>query len=152
MSAMTPNRYSAPWYADRYRWRLASREILGTAAILIVYFLLRGMRPDSVEDSVGRSLHLIRFEQRLGLFQEVTWQHAFIGHTWLIDVANLVYAWGHYPVLLAIALWLVIKDPSSSVHPERDAPVGRARHPDVLLAAGCASAVDGGPRLRLRLH
>ncbi|HEX6031578.1 MAG TPA: phosphatase PAP2 family protein [Tepidiformaceae bacterium] len=111
MSAMTPHRYSAPWYADRYRWRLASREILGTSAILIVYFLLRGLRPDSVEDSVGRSLHLIRFEQRLGLFQEVTWQHAFIGHTWLIDVANLVYAWGHYPVLLAIALWLVIKDP-----------------------------------------
>lgn len=84
---------------------------MGTATILVVYFLLRGIRPDQSDDSVARSLHLIRFEQRLGVFQEVTWQHAFIGHEWLMNVANWVYAWGHYPVLLAIALWLVVKDP-----------------------------------------
>ncbi len=111
MSAMLPNRYSTPWYADRGRWRLVSREILGTAVVLIAYFLLRGIRPDATEDSVARSLHLIRFEQRLGIFQEVSWQSAFIEHHWLMSVANWIYAWGHYPVLLAIALWLVIKDP-----------------------------------------
>lgn len=103
--------YESPWYADRQRWRLVAGEILGTAAILVVYFLLRGIRPDQTDDSVARSLHLIRFEQRVGVFQEVTWQNAFIGHGWLMNVANWVYAWGHYPVLLAIALWLVVKDP-----------------------------------------
>ena len=103
--------YESPWYADRARWRLVTGEIVGTAAILVVYFLLRGIRPDQTDDSVARSLHLIRFEQRVGLFQEVSWQNAFIGHGWLIGIANWVYAWGHYPVLLLIALWLVVKDP-----------------------------------------
>jgi hypothetical protein len=111
MSAMLGNQYSPPWYADRRRWRLVTGEILGTSAILVVYFLLRGIRPDATDDSVARSLHLIRLEQRLGVFQEATWQSAFIDHDWLISVANWIYAWGHYPVLLAIALWLVVKDP-----------------------------------------
>ncbi|MCC7366231.1 MAG: phosphatase PAP2 family protein [Dehalococcoidia bacterium] len=100
-----------PWYADRGRWRLVAAEILGTAAIMTVYFLLRGVRPDDIEDSVGRSLAVIHVEQRIGLFQEVHIQEWFLPHRWAINVANLVYAWGHYPVLLAIALWLVVKDP-----------------------------------------
>ena len=111
MSAMLPGQYSPPWYADRGRWRLVTGEILGTSAVLVVYFLLRGIRPEATDDSVARSLHLIRFEQRLGLFHEVSWQSAFIDHHWLMSAANWIYAWGHYPVLLAIALWLVIKDP-----------------------------------------
>jgi hypothetical protein len=111
MSAMPPGQYSPPWYADRGRWRLVTGEIIGTTAVLVVYFLLRGVRPDATEDSVARSLHLIRFEQRVGIFQEVSWQSAFIDHHWLMNFANWIYAWGHYPVLLAIALWLVVKDP-----------------------------------------
>ncbi len=93
------------------RWKLAALEISGTAAIMVVYFLLRGIRPDSPDGSVARSLALIHFEQRLGLFQEVRLQEAFLDHTWAMHVANVVYAWGHYPVMLAIALWLVIRDP-----------------------------------------
>lgn len=94
-----------------YRWRVISLELLGTAAIMVVYFLLRGIRPDDVEGSVARSLHLIRFEQQLGVFQEARWQAAFLGHGWLMSVANWIYAWFHYPVMLAIGLWLVIRDP-----------------------------------------
>ena len=93
------------------RFRLAAREIVGTAAIMVAYFYLRGIRPDNAESSVSRSLRLIQFEQSIGVFQEVRWQAAFLGHGWLMDIANVVYAWGHYPVMLAIALWLVFKDP-----------------------------------------
>jgi len=98
----------APW---RSRWRPISVEIAGTALIMVAYFLLRGLRPDDIDGSVDRSLALIRFEQQLGLFQEVQWQATFIGHGWAMTAANIIYAWGHYPVMLAIALWLVIKDP-----------------------------------------
>ena len=99
------------WYADARRWRLVGTEIAGTVAILVVYFLLRGIRPDNVEDSVARSLAVIQVEQRVGLFQEAAMQRAFLDYDWVIGFANLVYAWGHYPVLLAIGVWLVIKDP-----------------------------------------
>jgi hypothetical protein len=90
---------------------VAALEITSTAAIMAVYFLLRGIRPDNVDGSVGRSLALIRFEHRLGVFQEVRWQAAFLDYGWAMQIANLVYAWGHYPVMLAIAIWLVLKDP-----------------------------------------
>lgn len=96
---------------DAGRWRLATFEIVVTAAIMVIYFLLRGIRPDDAERSVTRSLTLIQFEQRLGLFQEVRWQSFFIEHGWEMDMANWIYAWGHYPVMLVIAIWLVLKDP-----------------------------------------
>lgn len=99
------------WYRDRRRWRLIGLEILGTAAFMALYFAARGLRPDSVDDSVARSLQIIRFEQQLGIFQEVTWQQVFISNGAIMYVANLVYAWLHYPVMLVIALWLVVKDP-----------------------------------------
>ena len=93
------------------RWKLAGIEIGSTMAIMAVYFLLRGLRPDTPDGAVSRSLALIHFEQRLGLFQEVRWQAAFLDYGWAMNAANAIYAWGHYPVMLAIALWLVFKDP-----------------------------------------
>ena len=93
------------------RVRIAAWEIGLTASIMVVYFLLRGIRPDNVDSSVERSLALIQVEHRLGIFQEVRWQAAFVEYGWLMQIANLVYAWGHYPVMLAIAVWLVLKDP-----------------------------------------
>ncbi len=93
-------------------WRTIVLEMGGTAVVMAVYFWLRGIRPDNVDDSVARSVRVVQFEQRFGLFQEARWQSAFLPHSWLMDAANLIYAWGHYPVLLAIALWLVVKDPA----------------------------------------
>ena len=78
---------------------------------MVVYFLIRGIRPEATDQSVARSLALIRFEQRADLFWEVRLQQLFIGWDFLMHIANLVYAWGHYPVMLAIAVWLAFKDP-----------------------------------------
>jgi hypothetical protein len=102
---------STPWYADRRRWMVVTGEISFTVAILSIYFLLRGMRPDDIEGSVSRSLQIIRFEQQLGIFQEAMWQNTFLGYGTLMTIANAIYAWGHFPVLAAIAFWLVFKDP-----------------------------------------
>jgi len=95
----------------RRRFGIAAAEIAGTAAIMLVYFLLRGIRPDNVDASVGRSLKLIEFEQRVGLFWEVRWQSFFLEFDWAMSAANWIYAWGHYPVMLVIAVWLVLKNP-----------------------------------------
>lgn len=100
------------WYNDRQRWHAVGFEIGLTAAVMIVYFLVRGLRPDVIEPSVSRALAIVHFEQSLGVFAEPTWQSAFLPHEHLMSLANLIYAWGHYPVLLAIAIWLVLKDPA----------------------------------------
>jgi len=94
----------------RRPWPEVLRDISITAALMLTYFLIRGLRPDAIEDSVGRSLYIIKFEQSVGIFQEVRWQEIFLPYDHLMTVANFVYAWLHYPVLLAIALWLVIRD------------------------------------------
>lgn len=99
------------WYRDGARWRAASKEIAGTAIIMALYFLVRGMRPEVVDESVARSLQIVQFEQQIGIFHEVAWQQAFLPHGWAISIANFIYAWLHYPVMLLVALWLVIKDP-----------------------------------------
>lgn len=111
LAVVTPDQQARSSPTRLGRWRLVASEMLGTSAVMVVYFYLRGIRPDNAEDAVGRSLRLIQFEQRIGVFQEVRWQSAFVGHGWAMDFANLVYAWGHYPVMATIALWLVIKDP-----------------------------------------
>jgi hypothetical protein len=103
--------HGSAWYRDRHRWGLVALEMLSTAAFMAVYFAARGLRPDSVDDSVARSLQIIQFEQQLGIFQEVAWQQMFISNSALMYVANFIYAWLHYPVMLIIALWLVVKDP-----------------------------------------
>jgi hypothetical protein len=87
-----------------------ARDIAVTAALMLTYFLLRGLRPDAIDDSVGRSLYIIKFEQSVGIFHEVRWQELFLPYEHLMTIANFVYAWLHYPVLLAIALWLVVRD------------------------------------------
>jgi hypothetical protein len=94
----------------RRPWSEVTRDIAVTAALMLTYFLLRGLRPDSIDDSVGRSLYIIKFEQTVGIFHEVRWQEVFLPYEHLMTVANFVYAWLHYPVLLAIALWLVVRD------------------------------------------
>lgn len=86
------------------------RDLAVTTLLMLVYFLLRGLRPEAIEDSVGRSLYIIKFEQTVGIFQEVRWQQLFLPYGSLMTVANFVYAWLHYPVLLALALWLVVRD------------------------------------------
>jgi len=100
------SRESPAWYADRWRWF----EIAFTTVVLLAYFAVRGMRPVDANASVSRSLDIIRLEQQIGLFHEVDWQQAFLAHDLLIQVANFVYAWGHYAALLPIAGWLLVKD------------------------------------------
>lgn len=111
MAIITPGQPETRSVRVTERIRVAAAELTLTAAIMSVYFLLRGIRPDNVEGSVSRSLALIRVESRLGVFQEVRWQSAFLDFPWAMSVANFVYAWGHYPVMVAIAVWLALRDP-----------------------------------------
>ncbi len=140
-----------PWWRDRERWRVASKEIAGTAIVMAVYFLVRGMRPEAIDESVARSLQIVQFEQQLGIFHEVTWQQWFLSYTWLINIANFIYAWLHYPVMLAIAVWLVIKDPWNFRF-VRNVLIVSARDLLVLGLAAGPAATDGVAWLRLRLR
>ena len=103
--------HPAPWYRDLGDSARMAIEVALTALLMLAYFLIRGGRPDNVDESVRRSLHLVRFEQQVGMFQEVRWQETFIQNHLLMSLANQIYAWGHYPVMLALAVWLIFTNP-----------------------------------------
>ena len=107
-----PIKRPLPWYLDVRRLGIASVEMFGTIGALFVYFFVRGGRPDDIEASLSRGLQIIDLEQRMGIFTELHWQEFFLPYELLMDIANQVYAWGHYPVLAAIGTWLAIKNPS----------------------------------------
>jgi len=106
-----PGRQPPPGPVAPRRLGIVAAEAAVTAVFMLVYFFLRGVRPDDVDAAVARSLALIHLEQQLGVFFEVRWQAAFLQHGPAMAIANWVYAWGHYPVMLAIGLWLLWKDP-----------------------------------------
>ena len=107
-------------------WRTPAGELGLTVVALLVYFLIRGSHPDNVPASLNRTFALIRFEQRLGIFHESTFQALFLHHSWLIDFANIVYVWGMYPVMLAVAIWLAFTD------------LGRFRYVrNIMLVSAC---------------
>ncbi|MEX2080138.1 MAG: phosphatase PAP2 family protein, partial [Dehalococcoidia bacterium] len=95
----------------RQRAFVAASEFLLTGALLVVYFSVRGAAgPDQLDASVTRGLSIVRFEQSVGMFQEAWLQSLFIDYDWAMTFANLVYAWGHFPILAAIGIWLAVKD------------------------------------------
>ncbi len=111
MSLVEPARSTNPTWLNRRRLAVASAEILLTSTVLLVYFVVRGgARPEQFDASVTRGLAIVRFEQSIGLFQERWLQSVFLNYDGLMWFANLVYAWGHFPVLAIIGIWLALKD------------------------------------------
>jgi hypothetical protein len=47
-----------------------------------------------------------RFERGLGFFVEPPLQSAILSKQWFVDLFNWVHVWGHWPVIVAVALWL----------------------------------------------
>jgi len=86
--------------------RAASIELGLTVVLLALYFLARGSHPDDIPASVDRMQQVVRLEQRLGIFHEQDFQDAFLRWPYVIDIANIFYVWGLFPVLIVIGVWL----------------------------------------------
>ncbi len=54
---------------------------------------------------------MIRLEQSLGIFKEISLQSAAFSWDVLIHVFNVIYFYGHWPVIIACGVYLFIKNP-----------------------------------------
>ncbi|MGH2584853.1 MAG: phosphatase PAP2 family protein, partial [Dehalococcoidia bacterium] len=88
------------------RWPLFVRDFAFVIGVIAVYFLVRGIAPDRVEQAMAVTLELVRFEQALHLFIEPQIQEISIQSHAVQEVANFIYAYLHFPVLGAVAVWL----------------------------------------------
>lgn len=79
---------------------------LATAAYL-AYFLVRGLTETGFDRARRNAERVIDFERWAGLYHEHSIQDALGDSDLLVDVANWVYVWGHWPVIIVVGAVLL---------------------------------------------
>jgi len=85
-------------------------EVAMVTTAMVIYFFIRGGLPEPVPAAVARSTHIIHLEQAMGIFVERQWQEPVLKNDLLMRIANGIYVWGHFPVILVAAVWLYWKN------------------------------------------
>ena len=70
------------------------------AAAYLTYFGVRAVTQGSVPRAVADALGVMRLERRLGIAVEQPVQALVAGSRTLVDLANGLYIWGHWPLLI----------------------------------------------------
>jgi len=92
-----------------------ARDAAIVLAVIGVYFLLRGIAPTRIEDSVALTNDLVAFEKATHTFWEPQVQDWSLQNHWIQELANFTYAYLHFPVLAAVGAWLWFRDRSRFV-------------------------------------
>jgi hypothetical protein len=86
----------------------AVREIGLVAAAIVAYFGIRNVTVGSPQSAFANAEDLVHVEVQLGTAWEDTVQGLVVDHGWLVTLTNWIYIWGHWPVILACALALLV--------------------------------------------
>jgi membrane-associated phospholipid phosphatase len=93
----------------RRRFWLTQAGIL--AAAIVVYFGVRTLTEGSPATAARNAGRIVDLEQSLGIHVESSMQEYVVGQEGLARLANWVYIWGHWPVIIAVLAWLVVRVP-----------------------------------------
>lgn len=91
------------------RVRQVARELLVITAAIVLYFGVRGLMATRIDTAYRNAENIVALEQSTGSFVEPQLQQSVIRHGWLAEVLGYIYIYGHWPVLLATLLWLLIR-------------------------------------------
>lgn len=82
------------------------RELLIVAGGALTYAGVRAVTEGNVDTAVANARTILEFEHAAGIDWEHGAQSLVLGHPWLATAANWIYIWGHWPVIVAVAVWL----------------------------------------------
>jgi hypothetical protein len=122
--------------AALWRWlaRPFSRRDLLEAALVgagfLLYFAVRGAVVDRPATAYANALDIIDLQRDLGFFWEPKMQEWIKDRLFLVQSANIVYFWLHFPLIVAFGIWLYFRD-------KRKYTVMR----DMLLASGALALI-----------
>jgi hypothetical protein len=85
------------------------REVLLISTGIVLYFLVRGVIHSRVSIAFRNADLVVQAEQRSGIFIEPRVQDAVADHDWIVDTANSVYIYGHWPVVIITLSWLLLR-------------------------------------------
>lgn len=108
---------------SRWQWVLTQAVLVGAA--VFVYFGVRGITEGSQAIAERHGQEIADLERALGIYIEDAVQRPFASPGPWQTLANWIYIWGHWPVIIGTMLWLAF------------------RHTDVLLRLRNAMIVSG---------
>jgi membrane-associated phospholipid phosphatase len=93
---------------------LFSRYLREPAIVLLAYFAYYLARHEAVSNAArafDNAADMIRLEQSLGIFKEISLQSAAFSVMALVHVFNAIYFYGHWPVIVIGGAYLFVKHP-----------------------------------------
>ena len=87
----------------------AVREVAIIGLAVFLYFFVRGLMHGQEHRAYANAGRLIDVERTLGFFWEPSLQEWALRFGWLGTLANWMYIWGHWPVIVATLVWLLVK-------------------------------------------
>jgi hypothetical protein len=77
----------------------------------LVYSQIRGLAADRVLDAFANGYRIVEIERDLGIFKELALQTWVLPHAALVQVLNVIYFYGLFPLLLPTSAFLFLKRP-----------------------------------------
>jgi membrane-associated phospholipid phosphatase len=87
------------------------RELMLVAMGFVAYFGVRAVTQGSRAEAVAHARDFVSLERWLHLYHEPALQSAIAEHRSLVTLVNWIYIWGHWPAILAVAVWLFLRAP-----------------------------------------
>jgi hypothetical protein len=85
---------------------LLVRELLVILPTVLLYFVARGLADARPEEAFAHATRLISLERQLGIFREPQVQALLLLHPLVVNLADWIYMFGHWPVIIATLVWL----------------------------------------------
>jgi membrane-associated phospholipid phosphatase len=82
------------------------REVALVSLFVLAYFGIRNQTAGSAATAYANADRLMRFERTVHIAWEASLQAPVIAHPLLVTLFNWIYIWGHWPVIITIALLL----------------------------------------------
>jgi membrane-associated phospholipid phosphatase len=84
-------------------------QVVLVTASIVVYFRVRGLTAHDAGTAMAHGRDLLAAEHRLGLAWEQDLQSALLRWDGVTMVANWIYIYGHWPVIVATLVWLAVQ-------------------------------------------
>ena len=101
---IAPARVHVP---GRALWVL--RQVLAVGAGVFVYFRVRGLTASRPGVALDHAHQVLAFESWFKIDLEHEIQAVATSRDWLTDLANWIYIWGHWPVIITVMIWLALR-------------------------------------------
>jgi hypothetical protein len=109
MASVTPSRDAHGRHHPGWRGLLG--QVVVVVLAVLAYFGVRGLTQSDAAAAEENAREVVAFERGLGIDVEASLQDAIVHHDLIVTLANWVYIYGHWPVVVATLVWLLMTAP-----------------------------------------